>query len=214
MAGKETVGFGSTEKRHGRNGQILVFVGSEGSGKSTQADFFAGAYHMPYVSASILIKDKAETDPTEIGEECRAVFREKRYMDPKILAVIYEERFKKPDTRNGFVLDGAMRTKGEIENFDRVLEKTNRKMPVIIVYLKVPGWLSAERLLRRKRADDTEEGILARLGHYYTQLSGKATIMKKKWTFLQVNAGWYNSPEDVSENIKTRLDALDKNKRA
>lgn len=207
MAGKEVAI--SLERPQIRNSQILVFVGPEGSGKSTQAEFFAKDCSMPYISVSDLIREKARTDITEIGEECRAVFAQKRYIDPNVLTKIYENRFRKKDTENGFVLDGAMRTQGEIKNFDTVLQKANRAMlPVIIIYLKTPGWESTRRLLNRKRTDDTLEGIVRRLTHYHNHLAEKAVMMKKKWNFLQVNVGQYGSKESVHEEIKTRIDAL------
>ncbi len=173
--------------------QIINFMGPEGSGKTTLAQRLSDDCGKPRLVYGDIFRELAASDPGPNGDECRAVFREHRYIKPEILFEIMVERFKQDDLADGFILDGAMRTVGEAQSFQEMLDEAGRSMPFINVFLRVPGWMGVERILRnsetRNRADDTPEGILSRLSHFYTDLGKRASIIEGSpgWRLLHIN---------------------------
>lgn len=178
------------ELRLGR--QIVNFMGPEGSGKTTMAKRLAVITDKPFITFGDIFRDLAKNDPGPHGDECRALFAEHRYMKPEILFEIISERFKQEDLADGFVVDGAMRTVGEIENFQKMLETSGRVMPLTSVLLRIPGWMGADRIQnahRNRPTEDSVDGIIGRMSKYYYQLSERVKLIKEQpdWQLLQVN---------------------------
>lgn len=183
-----------TRERLSRNRQIINFMGPEGCGKTSISKKIASELNKPYISTGDILRDMAANDQTEYGDECRAMFAEHRYLNPHMLLDILVKRFRQKDIAGGFVLDGGLRIVEEVDGFPSVLERADRVMPLTIIYLRISGWMSAQRLVEgeeaRKRDDDTVDGVLNRLSNFYNKLGQKATLIQrqKEWKLLQVNA--------------------------
>lgn len=173
--------------------QIINFMGPEGSGKTTLAKRLSADCGKPRLVYGDIFRELAANDPGPHGDECRAVFIEHRYTKPEILFEIMVERFKQDDLADGFILDGAMRTVGEVQSFQEMLDQAGRTMPFTNVFLRVPGWMGIERILEnaeaRNRSDDIPDAILSRLSHFYTELGRRANIIEEvpTWRLLHVN---------------------------
>ncbi len=103
------------------------------------------------------------------------------------------ERFKQDDLADGFILDGAMRTVGEVQSFQEMLDRAGRTMSFTNVFLRVPGWMGVERILkdtnRKDRSDNNPDAILSRLLHFYSELGTRASFIERQsnWRLLHVN---------------------------
>ena len=174
--------------------QIIVFIGPEGSGKTTTARRLCEETGKPYITTGNIIRDLAANNPGELGDSCRAMFTEQRYLDGATLIKILLNRIKQDDTAGGFILDGGMRTVEETQGFQSMLESANRCLPLMVVHLHIPGWMSFERLVSgpeaRKRKDDTHDYILNRLSKYYLHLGQRVGIIKQQpsWELIHVDA--------------------------
>lgn len=187
---------------------MVVFLGPEGSGKSTQAKLLAEKLKVPYISTGDIIRDVASNNPTELGDACRRALEEHAYLDPQLLLEILMKRLKEDDVRGGFVVDGGFRTLEETQNFGRVVAEADLDdMDVTVVFIRVPGWKAVQRLLKRNREDDTIEGIFSRLGKFYSNLGQRSSLLKKKhqdWKFIIVMG--LGSIEGVNKRISQGLD--------
>lgn len=186
--------------------QIIIFMGPEGSGKTTIAKQIADISGKPYISTGDIIRDLAANDQGELGDACRKMFSENAYLDPQMLLDIVNNRLKQEDTRGGFIMDGGLRTTDETRDFPNTLKTVGREMPVTVVQLKIPGWMSFDRLLgKRKRSDDTVEGITRRLSKYYLELGQRASLIEnhKNWRLIHVDATF--DTEVVFESVKIKL---------
>jgi len=197
------------ERRIDIGRKIVSFIGPEGSGKTTIAKLLASASNKPYIATGDLIRDLATNDQSRYGDACRAMFSEHKYLDPNMMLEILQKRIRQSDTKEGFILDGVLRRVEEVKGFQAMLEKADRIFPLIIVHLRIPGWMSFERLLTgdkaRRREDDTIEAIFGRLSNYYNQLNQRSTFIanQENWKFLYIKAT--GSPEEVFENLCEKL---------
>lgn len=191
--------------------QIINFSGPEGSGKTTVGRMFADASGKPLVTTSDILKDFAANDNTALGDECRAMFAEHRYMNTEVLFDIYRKSFKKDSLKlkEGFILDGGLRSTEETEAFSSILEEAGiENMPITLIHLRVPGWLGVNRLIGesgRKRDDDTVEGVLSRLSRYYDHLGQRTSLAQKQegWRILRVDAT--GNIEQTFDNVRKVL---------
>ena len=174
--------------------QIINFMGPEGSGKTSIAKRLAAESGKPRIVFGDVFRDLAANDPGPYGDECRAVFSEHRYIKPQMLFEIMVQRFKQEDLAGGFIIDGALRTVGEVQGFQAMLDEAGRSMPVTNVFLRVPGWMGIDRILKnaqndRQRTDDDIDAILSRLSHFYHDLGARTSLIERQpnWRLLHIN---------------------------
>lgn len=186
--------------------RIVSFMGPEGAGKSTVARRLAHAAGKPYISTGDMLREMANHDTTPLGDECREMFAEHRYLNPATLLEILYTRFTQPDLDNGFILDGGIRTVPEIKGLQSTLERAGRNMPFSVIHLRIPMWMGMQRLVlsenARGRADDTINGVLSRFSHYYSNLGERASLIRNQpgWQLFHVNA--MGSADDTFAEVR------------
>ena len=174
--------------------KIVSFIGPEGSGKTTLALLLAEDSGKPYLTTGDTIRDYAKNDPGRLGEACRIMFAEHRYLAGELLLEIMSSRFSRDDTTEGFILDGGFRTVEETQDFQMTLESAGRGLPVTVIYLKIPIEESFKRLITgenaRRRDDDTEEVLRCRLEKFNHQLDERLGIIMNSpnWDIIEVDA--------------------------
>lgn len=174
---------------------IVVFIGPEGSGKTTMALKLVEETGLPYISTGNIIRDLAATDfSTKYGQACREMFEQHAYLDGQTLLEILTLRLSQADTEKGFILDGGMRTLEETERFHLILEMAGRNnLPLKTVLLQTPDSVSLQRLVgeeARNRVDDTMEGVTKRLNNYHYMLEERLDLIRERtgWTLTEVDA--------------------------
>lgn len=188
--------------------RIISFIGPEGAGKTTVAKRLATETSKPLIATGDIFRDMAANDQTEYGDIVRDAWAKNEYVDPQILLRILAQGLKRKDLTDGFILDGGFRTIDETKGFRSMLEEADRAMPVVVVYMRIPGWMAIQRLVTgeraRKRKDDTEEGVLARLSNYYSGLGHRVSLIEKEnYKIFHINA--MQEREQVFENVRQIL---------
>jgi adenylate kinase family enzyme len=190
--------------------QIINLMGPEGCGKTVISKKLAAESGMPRVVFGDIFRDLAANDLGPFGNECRTMFAEHRYMKPRILAKIITDIFRQEDLANGFIIDGAMRTVGEVKTFNRMLKKAERVMPVANVLLRVPGWMGIERILkgasaRNRPIEDSINGTLGRMSNYYSELGKRASLIQKQPDWRLIHIDGIGTPDEVFTRVRTAL---------
>lgn len=172
--------------------ELEIFIGPEGSGKTTLAKMLSKDTNKPYISVGDMLRRKAEdpNDKSEAAAACREMFKKHSYLNPNLLLLIQKEYFEKQTLPEGGVVDGALRTIIEVQGFPSMLEETGIKMPAVVFYLKVPQEVSIKRLAGengRKREDDTLDGILNRLKFFNTNLTERIALIESLYPILHID---------------------------
>ena len=149
----------------------LVLLGAPGSGKGTQATRLREHLQVPHISTGELLR-AAVASGSALGLQAKAVMEAGNLVSDDIVLGMLEERLLKPDTGNGFILDGYPRNLAQAHALDGLLDRIGQPADVA-VQLDVATELLVDRLSGRAklegRADDSPDAVRKRLAVYGEQ---------------------------------------------
>ncbi len=149
----------------------LVLLGAPGSGKGTQATRLREHLQVPHISTGELLR-AAVAAGSALGLQAKAVMEAGNLVSDDIVLGMLEERFLKPDTGNGFILDGYPRNLAQARALDALLDRIGQPAD-LAVQLDVATDLLVDRLSGRAklegRADDSPDAVRKRLAVYSEQ---------------------------------------------
>jgi adenylate kinase len=149
----------------------LVLLGAPGSGKGTQAGRLKTHLQVPHISTGDLLRAEVAAG-TKLGLQAKEVMARGDLVSDAILLGMLEERFSRPDTRNGFILDGYPRNLAQAAALDDLLVRIGQPMDVAL-QLEVDNELLMGRLAGRAkdqgRVDDQPDAVRKRLAIYDEQ---------------------------------------------
>jgi len=149
----------------------LVLLGPPGSGKGTQAARLKEYLQVPHISTGDLLRAEVAAG-TSLGVQAKEIMARGDFVSDEILLGMLEDRFARPDTANGFILDGYPRNLVQADALGVLLERIRQPMD-FAVQLEVPTDLLVERIAGRAKAegrdDDSPEVVRNRLDKYTSQ---------------------------------------------
>ena len=149
----------------------LVLLGAPGSGKGTQAARLKEHLQVPHISTGDLLRAEVAAG-SKLGLAAKEVMARGELVSDEILLGMLEDRFSRPDTRGGFILDGYPRNLAQADALDGLLQRIGQPMDYA-VQLEVAQDLLVERIAGRAkqegRADDAPEAVRKRLQVYDEQ---------------------------------------------
>nr|XP_061807065.1 LOW QUALITY PROTEIN: adenylate kinase-like [Nerophis lumbriciformis] len=162
----------------------IILLGAPGSGKGTQATLVVRKYQVPHISTGELLRAEVAAE-TELGNKAKANMEAGDLVSDEIVLGMIEERLHQDDVGNGFLLDGFPRTLAQSEGLDKLLSKIGQPLDLAI-FLDVDYGEIMQRLLARKRVDDTEETIRNRLEVYEARTAPLIDYYKAKGNLRNV----------------------------
>lgn len=149
----------------------LVLLGAPGSGKGTQAARLKEHLQVPHISTGDLLRAEVAAG-TPLGKEAKDIMARGELVSDAILLGMLEERFSRPDTANGFILDGYPRNLAQADALDKLLQRIGQPMDYAL-QLDVDNELLIERIAGRAKAegrdDDNPDSVRKRLQVYDQQ---------------------------------------------
>jgi adenylate kinase len=198
----------------------LIMLGPPGAGKGTQAERFGRTRNVPRVSTGDILREAVQAG-SDIGRAAKAVMDAGRLVGDDIMIAIVRERLSRPDTANGFVLDGFPRTVNQATVLDGIVDKSS---PLIIVNIEVPEEALVSRLSTRRicdqcswiavpgaltcpkcggklvqRRDDNAEVVRERLRIYARDTQPLVEFYENRPTFRSVDGD--QTPDSVAADI-------------
>lgn len=137
----------------------ILFYGTPGSGKTTQAKLLAEKLSIPLLSIGDMILDEIKRE-TELGKEWAPYFERGELIPGNPGTQIFSRELELGRLDNGYLLIGFPRS---IEALDRYLELDK---PSSVILLDLSDKIAAERMRERSRLDDNAESIAHRLKRF------------------------------------------------
>lgn len=172
----------------------ILLIGPQGSGKSTQGKLLSDYLKLPYIATGDIFRNLASQDSEE-GRRIKQILVAGQLVDDATAIDLIKKRIHESDCQSGFILDGYPRTLEQIQKIDLKFDKA--------FYLKLPQEVVLERLLKRGRADDTEEAVKTRLNLYYLQTQPLLDYYKNQDILVEIDAR--GDIQSIQDEIKKSL---------
>ena len=136
----------------------LIFLGAPASGKGTQTKMLARELNIPHIDTGGMLRT-AVAEGTEYGKIAKEYMEQGKLVSSEIVIGIVDERLHKPDTGNGFILDGFPRSIEQAEALDKILLELNRDKNAKLqaINIDVPVSELVDRIINRRSCEKCGE---------------------------------------------------------
>lgn len=125
-----------------RRNRFIIF-GPPGAGKGTYASRLGLKFNISKISTGDIFREEIKRD-TDLGKRVADFLNKGELVPDEIVIEVLKERISKPDSKNGFILDGYPRTIEQAKALDKIAKID------AIIRLIVPDWVIVERLSSRR----------------------------------------------------------------
>jgi len=172
----------------------IIFLGIQGSGKSTQAKIAAEKLSLPYIETSQLLREKSNGEDEDAKRITEALDRG-NLVPNEITIRTLKERLEKPDCHQGYILDGYPRNEEQFQNLD---DDINR-----VFYVAVSDEETIKRLSKRARHDDTGKALKRRMDLYHRQTEPVLDKFREKGILEEVDGE--RLIEEIAKDIESKV---------
>ncbi len=170
----------------------IIFYGPEGSGKTTQGELLSEKFNIPHIVSGDIVRKYAKEDQGIMGDVCRNALEKGHYVADSEMFVLWKQRLKEPDAKNGWIIDGFPRNLDQAYFLDDKLDKYGQAIDAVF-YLEVSVEESIRRLKKRGRKSpdgslhDSPELIRERLRRYKKEEKDVLDFYRKKGVLKVIN---------------------------
>ncbi len=194
----------------------IIMLGAPGAGKGTQAKMLAEKFSIPHISTGDIFRANIKNG-TELGAKAKEYMDKGLLVPDELVVDLVIDRFKNPDCKNGYILDGFPRTIPQAEALDKALTAIGESVDFAI-NVEVPDENIVNRMAGRRacvgcgatyhiiynptkvenkcdtcggelilREDDKPETVLNRLSVYHEQTQPLIDYYTKKGIIAEVD---------------------------
>ena len=129
-----------------------MFIAPPAAGKGTQADLVSNKYHIPHISTGDILREISKED-SEIGNYVAETLSSGKLVKDEITYQLIEDRLKKDDCKNGYIIDGFPRNIEQANEYDKILEKLGYEVGNVI-HINVDKNTLEKRITGRRICED------------------------------------------------------------
>jgi len=164
---------------------LVVFIGPPGSGKGTQASQLCQHLSITHLSTGDMFR-AAIQEETELGVQAQEYMKRGELVPDQLVVSMVADALRNPPCNSGCLLDGFPRSLPQAEALDQMLDAEGKKVDLALE-LNVDEDVLVDRLLARKRPDDTIDTIHRRLQVYREQTSPLLNYYRERGQLRTVN---------------------------
>ncbi len=172
----------------------IIFLGLQGSGKSTQAKILSEKLGIPYIEMGQVLRDRSKIED-ETGLTIKKALESGVLVKNQITIDALNTRLEDPDFANGYIIDGYPRNETQLNNLPDDIDK--------VFYVKVSEDEALKRLLDRARHDDTPQLIKKRMDLYKSETTPLVDSFKSRNLLVEIDGE--RPIEEITEDIENRL---------
>ncbi|MBC8345834.1 MAG: adenylate kinase [Candidatus Marinimicrobia bacterium] len=167
----------------------LIFLGPPGVGKGTQAKRICEHYNIIHLSTGDILRGEMAAK-TEIGEKAKSFMDKGALVPDDVLLGMMNNRLKKDDAQNGYLLDGFPRTIPQAGGLINIMDDLSHSLNCALSLTADEDGL-VQRLIKRGKAsgrsDDTPDIIRQRQNVYWKQTAPLLDFYRKKNLLKEVD---------------------------
>jgi len=141
---QETIRKGTVEEDNMKN---LILIAAPGAGKGTLSKDLLSKYDYVHISTGDLLREQVAKGD-ELGKKIHEMQMSGGLVTSEIVYQALEKKLNSPECNNGYILDGFPRNIEQAKEYDKMLERLNREIGLVIV-LDIPKEMLIERITGR-----------------------------------------------------------------
>lgn len=110
----------------------IMFIAPPAAGKGTQAELVVEKYKLPHISTGDILREISKED-SELGHYVFETLASGKLVKDEITYQLIEERLKKSDCKNGYIIDGFPRNLDQAIEYDKILGKLGYNIGNVIL---------------------------------------------------------------------------------
>jgi adenylate kinase len=185
---------------------IIIIMGPQGSGKTTQAKLLAQFLNIPHISTGTILKNIVSDQNHPLYNLVSKEYTKGSLVSDSVVNQILEDAIDSSINKGGFILDGTPRRHSQVELIDTVLNKHNKKIDYVF-FVNTSIQESKKRILKRAqnehRPDDTPEAVAHRLQIYKDDTLPVINEYKNRGILHQINGD--RPIEPIQNDIRKAL---------
>ncbi len=175
----------------------IILIGIQGAGKSTQGNLLSEKLNAPYLSTGHIFREMAK-EKTSLGRYIKEIMNAGFLIPDEKTVEIVTEYLKKPEYKNGYILDGFPRTLEQVKMFQNGVDK--------VVYLRVSDKEALWRLAGRNdvaREDETLAAIKKRIELFHSLTEPVLDYYRQKGLLVEIDGE--KSIEEIHKEILKKI---------
>lgn len=180
---------------------MIIFLGITGSGKTLQGRLLAKECGYTWISSGEILRNLLT------GQKCQEMIAGKLHDDSEMIEVISKE-FERINPKQKIILEGFPRTIVQADWLIKRIKAGDFELTKIFNF-EVSQTITHDRLIKRRRIDDTESAIQKRFEEYNSAtLPIIEHFRKAGYKVIDINAT--DTPEAIHKNIVSIIDQASK----
>ena len=206
----------------------MIFLGAPGAGKGTQAEVVCKELNIPAISTGNMLRE-AVKNGTPAGLAAKECMDRGDLVPDDVVIGILKDRIAQDDAKNGFILDGFLRTVSQAEALDKMGVQIDKVVEINVPDEKITARMSGRRVCEGcgnsyhieykptkvegvcdacgakvvQRIDDKPETVKARLATYHEKTAPLKDYYAAKGKLVTVEG-----QEEIAETSKLTLAAI------
>ena len=110
----------------------IVLVAAPAAGKGTLSELLVEKYGYIHISTGDLLRN-VSSSKTELGNKISNMLKTGELIPDEIIFKILEDRLQCSDISSGYILDGFPRNINQAYRYDKILDKLNKDLGIVVV---------------------------------------------------------------------------------